>query len=211
MLELLSWFDFVTVVMVAMGIWVGRRRGMSAELLDMILWLSIVAVGGLLSPAVGNWIGGTTGLSPVASHVLAYLTLASGLFLIVFLLRRWAGEKLVSSDTFGRFEYYLGMGAGVIRFLCILLASLAILNAPKTSQEELDRKLRAQREDLGSVYFPPLGQIQREIFQGSITGRTAKVHLSAMLLQPERSSGGRNRESIFRARERLVDDAAGLR
>jgi hypothetical protein len=64
---------------------------------------------------------------------------------------------------------------------------------------------------LGSVYFPPLGQIQRAIFQGSITGRTVKEHLSAVLLEPQRSSGARNRESIFRARERLVDDAAGLR
>ena len=36
MLELLSWFDFVTVVMVALGVWIGRRRGMSIELLDMV-------------------------------------------------------------------------------------------------------------------------------------------------------------------------------
>ena len=212
MVGLLSWFDFVTVVMVALGIWVGRRRGMSAELLDVLLWIAIVVVGALLTPSLGGWLGQTVGFAPATSYILGYLTLAGTLFLLFFLIRRGFGEKLLSSDTFGSMEYYLGMGAGAIRFLCILLATLAVLHAPKTSQEELDRKLRVQQDDLGSIYFPPLGQIQRTIFRDSITGRVVKEHLDAALLEPSRSAGTRSRENnIYRARERLVDDASGVR
>jgi uncharacterized membrane protein required for colicin V production len=211
MVGLLSWFDFVTVIMVALGIWVGRRRGMSSELLDMLLWLAIVVVGALVTPSVGGWIGRTVGFAPATSFILGYLSLAGALFFLVFLVRRGVGEKLISSDAFGSFEYYLGMGAGVIRFLCILLATLALLHAPRISQEELDRRIKVQKEDLGSIYFPPFGQIQRGIFEGSITGRTVKEHLSVALLTPKRSAGARSGENIYRARERLVDDAGALR
>jgi hypothetical protein len=166
----------------------------------------------LLTPSLGGWLGQTVGFAPATSYILGYLTLAGTLFLLFFLIRRGFGEKLLSSDTFGSMEYYLGMGAGAIRFLCILLATLAVLHAPKTSQEELDRKLRVQQDDLGSIYFPPLGQIQRTIFQDSITGRVVKEHLDAALLEPSRSAGTRSRENnIYRARERLVDDASGVR
>jgi len=207
----LGWFDFVALIMVMAGIFVGRRRGMSNELLDLALWLSIVAGGALLCPGLGRWLVGSLNLPPTPSYILAYLILASGFFLVFFLLRRGVGEKLVSSDVFGGLEYYMGMTAGAIRFMCMLLAVMAILNAPQTSKDELDRKLRVQREDLGSVYFPPFAQIQQTIFFGSFTGRAVKDYLSLALIQPDPKAKRPAGENIYRTREQLVDAAAGFR
>jgi len=108
-------------------------------------------------------------------------------------------------------EYYLGMTAGAVRFMCMLLAVLAVLNGPRISQEELSRQLATQREDLGEIYFPPFGQIQKDIFKGSVTGRTAKQYLNAALVQPASTGRTGSGDNIFRSRERLVDEAGGLK
>jgi uncharacterized membrane protein required for colicin V production len=210
-MQSLSWFDFVTVAMVGLGIWVGRRRGMSGELLDLILWVAIVVLGALVAPGLGQWLSDVVTFSPATGYILAYLILAATLYVIAVMVRRWAGDKLVSGDLFGGLEYYLGMTAGVVHFLCILLAFLAVVHAPRITEDELNRKLKTQRDDLGEIYFPPFGQIQQSIFRDSITGRTVKQHLTIALLKPSGGHKSGRTDNIYRARERLVDDAAGVR
>jgi uncharacterized membrane protein required for colicin V production len=41
----ISWFDFVVLVFVIVGILRGRKRGMSQELLDFFMWIGMVAAG----------------------------------------------------------------------------------------------------------------------------------------------------------------------
>jgi uncharacterized membrane protein required for colicin V production len=207
---LISWFDFVTIIMLGAGIWVGRRRGMSAEILDLILWLGIVALGALSNAAIGSWLHRNVQFSVGTSHVLAYLLVMSAVLFLGFAVRRQVGAKLVSADTFGSFEYYLGMVAGAVRFLCMLLAAMAILHGPYTSQEELNRKVEAQRRDLGEIYFPPFGQIQNSIFKSSLTGRMVERHLYSALISTDPGSGKGPADNIYRSRERDVDEAGGL-
>jgi uncharacterized membrane protein required for colicin V production len=208
---MISWFDFVTVIMLAAGIWVGRRRGMSAEILDLIIWLGVVILGALSNAAIGGWLHRNVQFSVGTSHVLAYLLVMSAVLFVGFAIRRVVGAKLVSADTFGKGEYYLGMTAGGVRFLCILLAAMAVLHGPRISQEELNRKLAAQRYDLGEIYFPPFGQIQNTIFKSSLTGRAVEKHLYAALINTDLNMASGPRDNIYRAREREVDEAAGLR
>ena len=59
--------------------------------------------------------------SPLAQRLAA---LVYGVFA---LFKHSVGGKLLGSDVFGRGEYYLGMGSGMLRFGCVLLAVLALL------------------------------------------------------------------------------------
>ena len=40
------------------------------------------------------------------------------------------GHRMGENNFFGGGEYYLGMSSGMVRFACMLLAVLALLNAP---------------------------------------------------------------------------------
>jgi hypothetical protein len=123
------------------------------------------------------------------------------------MIRRMAGEKLVASDVFGNFEYYLGMTAGLIRFACITLFVMALLNAKQVSNVELDAQLKSQQDSLGSIYIPPFGSIQRAVFEGSLIGRAVKQYLSAQLINVDASaSKGVSHEGLGRRREREVND-----
>jgi len=201
-----NWFDLFALALLVTGVFVGRKRGMSTEMLDLIQWLLIVFLGAMASGPFGKTLAEVSGLSPVVTYIMAYLLAAIVIKVVFILIRRMAGEKLVAGDVFGSFEYYLGMTAGLVRFACILIFCLALLSAKQVTKAELDAQLKSQRDNLGSIYFPPFGVIQQNIFEGSLTGRTVKNYLSSQLINIDPSAGGSSNETIGRRREREVND-----
>ena len=207
---LINWFDLVTVAVIIIGVMVGRRRGMSVELLALVQWLLIIFVGAMAYDPVGRVLADLTGLGPTLSFVAAYLLVAVAIKILFVVLKRMSGEKLLGSDTFGGYEYYLGMAAGGVRFVCILLFGLALLHAPTVTQAELDQQLRAQKDNLGAIYFPPFGSIKRYVLEDSLTGRLVEQYLPAQLISVGSYAGsGRSGETIYRAREREVNEVIG--
>jgi hypothetical protein len=70
------------------------------------------------------------GTGKLASALLGYGTLALAVWMVFYILKRIFVPLLTGSNFFGSGEYYLGMFSGMIRFACMLLAALALLNAP---------------------------------------------------------------------------------
>ena len=203
----IGWFDPIAVAMLIIGVVVGRRRGMSSEMLDAIQWLLIGFVSGMLYDPFARLLAESMGLGATLAYLLAYLLVATAVFVILLLVKRMAGDKLLSSDAFGGFEYYLGMFAGMVRFACILLFALALLNAKQVSDQELAAQIKAQNESLGAIYFPPFGSIQRAVFQHSFTGQMVKQYLSAQLINVDAAAGrSGTHEGIGRMREREVNE-----
>src|SRR2546428_13489488 len=202
-----NWFDLLALVFIVVGVIVGRKRGMSSELLVVLQWLTIVFLAGMAAAPLGQMLADLSGLSPLVTYITGYLLAAIAIKVVFFMIKRMAGEKLVASDVFGNFEYYLGMTAGLIRFACITLFVMALLNAKQVSKAELDAKLKEQLDWAGSIYIPPFGSIQRAVFEESLTGRAVKQYLSAELINVDPAAGkGVAHEGIGRRRERDVND-----
>lgn len=199
-----NWFDLIVVAMIAFGIWRGRKRGMSEELLDVFMWLSIVVLGALLYKPLGTIYATTAGFSLLMGNILAYITIGVLLKLAFATIKRAVGEKLVQSDTFGRFEYYLGMLAGAVRFSCILFFAINLLHAKFISDEERAAVAKMQADNFGSISFPTIGSLQQGVFHESVSGAVIRKHLKAQLIEPV--SGAQMGESIGRRRERAVEE-----
>ncbi len=101
-----NWFDLCVLALLIVGIVVGRKRGMSVELLSVLQWLVIVVVAAMASGPFGKMLAEFSGFSPVFTYITAYLLVAIALKLVFVMVRRMAGEKLVSGEMFGSFEYY---------------------------------------------------------------------------------------------------------
>ena len=205
----INWFDLVFLAVLAAGFAVGRKRGMSTELLDLIQWAMIVVLCSLAYAPLGKELAQLTGFGPTTAFVLAYLLVAGGVFGLFLILKRYVGRKLFGSDVFGAAEYYLGMVAGAVRFVLILIFFLALFNAPQISDAELADRIAAQNESLGAIYFPPYGSIQRQVFRDSLTGRVVKEQLSSQLIQVSESSSAHRPENIWRRRENDVNEVVG--
>ena len=133
----INWFDVMLGVVLCFGLWRGRRNGMSKEVMLVLQWLTLVLVSGIGYPLFAPTYANTLGLGKVASAMLGYCTLALATFLVFYILKGIFVPRLTGSNFFGGGEYYLGMLSGMIRFACMLLAALALLNAPSYTAEEI--------------------------------------------------------------------------
>jgi hypothetical protein len=91
--------------------------------------------------------------------------------------------KLVGSDVFGSGEYYLGMVAGVVRYTCILIFALALLNAPLYTKAQIDEDLKFQNDVYGSNFFPKLYTLQSDVFEKSFVGPHIHEELGFLLIK----------------------------
>jgi uncharacterized membrane protein required for colicin V production len=178
-------FDFILIVTLFMGIFHGRKLGMSGELLPMLMWLAILFGCAAAYEPLGQFFGQETSLfSTMSCYLMAYIGAAIVILLFFLAIKRAFAGKLLGSDVFGRAEYYLGMGSGLVRVICILLAALALLNARYFNPTEVKAMEKFQDDVYGSNFFPTLHSIQAAVFEKSLTGPWIKQNLGFLLIKP---------------------------
>lgn len=180
-----NWFDVVVLAVIGFGIHRGRKNGMSEELLSLLKWLALVVGCAFIYEPLGAEIARATSVfSLLSSYLMAYFTVALLIAVAFALFKKWLGGKLLGSDVFGRSEFYLGMGAGMVKFACILLVGLALLNARATTADEISADVQYQQDLYGSTYFPTLYSLQSQVFEKSFTGALIRDHLAVLLIKP---------------------------
>jgi uncharacterized membrane protein required for colicin V production len=211
----LSWIDFAVAVLLLVGVWRGRRRGMSEELLDIIKWALIVVVAGLAyQPCAHVLMSFTSVFSPLSMYVATYMALAIIIAITFGIIRKKAGAKLIGSDAFGASEYYLGMLAGAFRYGCIIIVGLAFLHAPLYTPEQLKAKAKYQQDNFGTTFFLTVPDLQQQVFKLSLSGKLIEAYLQPVLIKPTPGGGGEDlagKDNVARARERSVNSSLDLR
>ena len=202
-----SWVDLLVVGLLVVGVLHGRKRGMSEELLDIIKWSLIVGLAGLLYEPGGRWLSQISAFTLLSSYIFSYLIIAVLIFSFFVFIKRKVGEKLIGSDVFGSAEYYLGMAAGGYRYLCVLLVAMAFLNARHYNAAEIAEKDKYQDYNFGTKLIPTLPDIQKEVFDRSLSGRVAHDYLNVILIRSTASSekGLGSGSTIVHARESAID------
>jgi uncharacterized membrane protein required for colicin V production len=178
-------FDFVLVGVLTLGVFRGRKHGMSEELLHLAKWLVIIFACAFAYEPLGK-IFASSGrvFSLVTCYLMAYIAGALVILMAFAGIKRALGGKLIGSDIFGASEYYLGMGSGFVRFACMLLAGLALLNARYFSPDEIRDRKNFQDDVYGSNFFPGLQSLQATVFERSLSGPWIRDHLGFFLIKP---------------------------
>ncbi|MSU57342.1 MAG: CvpA family protein [Pedosphaera sp.] len=181
----INWFDLLLLVWLGMGIFRGRKRGMSAELLTFLQWVAIVIASSILYAPIGNWLWQSSKVFGLLFSYIVGYAVTAGLVAIIFVLgKRQFGGKLVGSDAFGKWEYYLGIPAGLLRFTCMMIAILALLNARFYSEKEIKAERKYQMDNFDSEFFPTFQAVQAGVFEKSFTGPYIKKYLGFLLIKP---------------------------
>ena len=184
-----NWFDAVVVLVLGFGIFRGRKNGMSKEILPLFQWLAVVFVCGLFYSVVAPLLVKYALLDQMTAYMLSYATLGLAVLFIFSILKRTVGLKLFSSNIFGGAEYYLGMPSGMLRFACMLVAALALLNAPHYTSAQIQAADNYQARWYGAHFFPSLYNVQDQVFKKSFTGPYIQDYLSVLLIKPTASGG----------------------
>lgn len=183
----LNWFDLFVVLILVFGAFRGRKRGMSQELLPLLKWITIVLVCGFFYAPIATEVSHSTVFSMLTASFMTYLGLALVVAVVFALLNRQLGGKIIGSDTFGRAEYYLGIFSGMIRFACLLIFGMALLNAPLYTQSWIDDHARYVKKNYDNDFFPAFYQVQAQVFKDSLSGPVITQNLGCVLIKPAAS------------------------
>ncbi len=178
-----NWVDGLILVLLVVGVFRGRKRGMSEELLTFIQWLVIVFAGCRVYQYAGKLLSENAPMSLLTCYLAVYLAFAIFTKLIFSQIQHIVGEKLVGSNFFGDSEYYLGMFAGMIRFACVILMLMALINARLITDKERAETARMQTKNFEGISFPTFGSIQQDVLFKSFAGQQVKAYLSFVLIQ----------------------------
>lgn len=196
-----NWFDVVVLAVLFLGYVRGRKHGMSKELIVMLGWLAAVLIAAIAYQPLGLWLDSMLQLGRLLSYIIAYILVATLVLLVFFYIDGTAGRKLSSSDAFGKSEFYLAMPAGMLRFACILLALLALLNARLYRTAEVKAMQKYQLDNYGSQFFPTLSSIQASVFEESFTGPQIRKYMGFLLIEPTYPGGAGQKSTASSRRE----------
>ena len=178
-----NWFDAAVVVLLIIGIFRGRKHGMSEELLLVLEWLLIVVVGAFAYRPLGALLQHNAPFfSLLGSYITVYVLIAFAIHLILSKLKTAMGDKLVGSDLFGRSEYYLGMLAGMLRFACIIIFVMSLFHARLVTEKERAETEKIQAKNFEGIRFPTYGEVQHDVLFVSLTGKFVQAHLKDFLI-----------------------------
>jgi hypothetical protein len=197
----INWFDVLILVVLLVGYSRGRKHGMSKELLLVLKWVAVVLVSAIAYEPLGLWLDSVLGLGKLASYLLAYSITATVILLAFAYVNSTVGRKLAGSDSFGKGEFYLAIPAGMLRFACVLLALLALLNARQYRTAEIKAMEKFQTDNYGSQFFPTLSSLQSSVFEKSFTGPHIRKYMSFLLIKPTFPSGPGQNNTASRRRE----------
>lgn len=180
-----NWFDLVIVISLLFGLQQGRKHGMSEELLMLLKWVALMVGCAFFYEPIGSFVCTTSPVfNQLNGYLIGYATVALVIAIAFGLVKKSVGEKLVSGEVFGRSEFYLGMVAGMVRFSCMVIMAMALLNARSFNASEIKADIKYQNDVYGSTYFPKLYNVQSQVFQKSISGPLIKNYLGFLLIKP---------------------------
>jgi hypothetical protein len=198
-----NWVDLAVVLVLVFAFWHGRKRGMTKEFLPTIEWVLILFGAGFGHVFLADWfqqegfvrkVFGNHFNERTAALMSAYLIILSVIFITFSILKRKYNPKLEGSNFFGGNEYYWGVAAGLVRYVCLILVALALLNAPYYSPNEIAAiqlyklnnfaaggHVKGMENDTGD-FIPSVYEVQDTVFKNSFIGAFIKQDLSVLLI-----------------------------
>ena len=84
-----NWFDMAVLLILALGLFRGRKNGMTKEVLRVFQWLAVVIVCGLFYETAAQAVGNIAAWNKPTSYVTGYLILAFMVWIVFAVLKRF--------------------------------------------------------------------------------------------------------------------------
>ncbi len=185
--SLFNWADIAIVVFLIIGFFRGRKNGLSQELIPLFQWFVIVFGCAFGYEPLGNFLMSfTTMFSLLFAFIVSYLLIAVVVKIFFALIKKSLGGKLLGSSIFGNAEYPLGIVSGILRFACMIIFAMALLNAKLVPAAQARATIESQLKLYDKDYFSGarIEIIQSAVFEESHIGKFVKENMTLMLIKP---------------------------
>ncbi len=193
-------YDAIFVAAVLAGMWTSRK-GLPVELLPVARWLTVVLVGAVVYKPIALFFVGLTNISFTTAAVWTYIVVTFGVVMAFVGLKTAIQRTLESSTFLGKADQPLGMVAGGVKALFVIVAVMAVLNTQKSSAAQLAANARMQQDSFGDISFPTPSRLQHDMVAESWFGGLVSSRASFLLIDP--AAAPEETESIIERRDPL--------
>ncbi len=179
-----GWFDVLVIAFLVWGGMIGRKRGMSDELLDVLKWLLILMASAWGYMELASLVYKVGRFDNYWVHVGSYVGIIAVFKTLLTVLKQRVGKKLVGGDVFGKWEFQLGTAAGVLRHFCMVVIFVSLANSKPVSEAKVKQAEAAQKELFGDNFFPSKGRLRLDILYSSATGKMIRTRLPQQIMKP---------------------------
>ncbi|HEX3624398.1 MAG TPA: CvpA family protein [Verrucomicrobiae bacterium] len=190
-----NWFDVAVLVLLGFGVFRGRKNGMTRELAPTLQWALAAIVPALGYPFLAQIYNDQCHFGKLWSALLAFMSIAAVIFLIFTPIKKTLKKRAENGGLFGGSEYYLGMCSAPVRYACMIMFALALINAKSYTAADLAAKKAYNERWYGGGlyagnYMPDLHTAQDSIFKQSFLGPYIQDDLAVLLIQTGPGGGG---------------------
>lgn len=169
----LNMFDALVLGALGWGVYQGKQQGAASTHVSVVQWMLIGFGGGAMGNLFGSFLSSILG-SPYWSQLIGYFVWIFIIMIVFAFLNSKGMGEWKNSDWFGRLEYPLGILGGLIKYFCIILTVMSILNAKHYTPAMIKADRDWQIEEFGSTLFPSLTMLNNMIFNTSFSGPNIK-------------------------------------
>jgi len=177
-------FDALLLGLLGYGGYKGKQDGASGTWLSFIQWLCIALPGGLMGGLFGAGLRALFGAGPFWSQIIGYSLWILLVCCVFGYLYSKGKDEAIDGDKFGRLEYPLGVLAGVLKGLFILLTVMSFLNGRVYTSQVIEASRANQIKEFGTTLFPTVPMLHHMAFNTSFSGPRLKTAFGWALLQP---------------------------
>ncbi|HEY8558946.1 MAG TPA: CvpA family protein [Pyrinomonadaceae bacterium] len=191
----LNWIDGLLILLVALSVWGGYRRGFILSALDLLRWIGSLLAGLLFYKPVAGWLAAVTGWTDVWNQPAAFLLAAVAAGVLI----RIAGNALLRKLSPDAHERRVNKLFGILPGLASGLVTAAIFSAlffALPLSDGLSQSLRASRlandlagytDDLETALVPIFEEPLRQTLNRRTTiepGSNERVELPFRVADP---------------------------
>ncbi|MDB6026808.1 MAG: Colicin production protein [Verrucomicrobiales bacterium] len=178
------WFDLVVVLVGGVGAYLGRHGPAAKYIIGFVRWLFVLLICSVLYSLPTVWIAPVFGMRPDILALIIYPLTVPAVYLALGFAWRASYGRTLKMECFGNKEHYVSMFAGMLRSLVILFVVMAWINGRYVTEDDLQKYEVFSQENFGSLRWPVLSTVQRDVFVDAYTGKLARRYVSALLVTP---------------------------
>lgn len=189
-----GWFDLLFVVVLALGFWVGRKRGASNEHFPLLKWIAMCVAGAFLSGPLGGLMHKWLGLSQYSSQIFGYAIGFGMIFIAFTVLGALNVNQILDGDFFGKGEPHVGGLMGSLKLVAILMVPLAMIHGRLMTENQMNNTLH--------------GKLYAGVFQQSLSGTAIGKVGGFMLIKPAEHTAATRDRSVGAQKDREMEAAS---
>ncbi len=176
------WFDLVLVLAFGVSMYFYRHSNSVKQILGVLHWLLVFVISAFVYKYPASWLMQSFDMRPDVAALIIYPLIVALFYFLLGVKRKSMARDADKVEMFGRQEYRVAMFMGALKTVAITLVVIAWVHGRYVTPFELEEYEKFCQENFGSIRWPTLSTVQRDIFSESFSGKAVEKYMKRLMV-----------------------------